>query len=68
MVKDYKDWKTRQMQLAEDSVFPPEYFILHSFYGVVEQYLHSPNSAACKGVLDSAMECVDKWLKERETK
>ena len=66
MVEGYEDWKNRQIQLSEDSTEPPDYFILHSFYGVVDQYLRSPNSAACKSILDSAMDCVGRWLEERK--
>ena len=65
MVKDYKDWKSRiSFEASCDGVDESE-VVLKSYFGVVEQYLRSPESIACKGILDSVNDCVKNFLKEK---
>jgi hypothetical protein len=64
MVKNYDEWlQSIEFQSQEDNE-DEALVILNSYYGVVDQYLKSPTSAATKGLLDSATECVKKYLRE----
>ena len=65
MVKDYKDWRSRiTFEASIDGVDESE-IVLRTYFGAVEQYLRSPESLACKCVLDSANDCVKKFLEEK---
>lgn len=61
MVKDYNDWKERQNQADN-----PDLKCLDDLLFVIKQYLNAPESAACKSVLDRAIDCTEKWIKEKE--
>ena len=62
--KDYERWKSRIIEDASFQGVPVERLILESFHASVEQFMKSPTSLACAGVLDSAMLCVDRYLSE----
>ena len=65
MVKDYKDWRARISAEASCDEVDESEIVLRSYFGVVEQYLKSPESKACKGILDSANDCIKKFLEEK---
>lgn len=62
MVKNYEDWKKNVEFYASVEGVSPEIVILCTYLGVVEQYLKSSESVACRGVLERASDCVKRYL------
>jgi len=62
MVRTYEDWKKNIEFEAKEENISPESAVLRTYISVVEQYLKSPESLACKCVLDSATDCAKKYL------
>lgn len=66
MIRNYEDWLERTKATAQKENKPIEFIILNSFTGLVEQYVHSPNSLAARCATENALKCVKKYLKEKD--